>query len=143
MDEANPILSKSFDTQINNPQISQARRNHQRTQAFRIRQMTFMEVKSAAFLVRKEGFDLKPFMVAIASFVRQLEIRHQEDGCKISPFPPGVDGHWSISLAGEPYVRDADLIPWAQAQIAERKRPIVFVELSILGSPTYVTAVIR
>ena len=103
--------------------------------------MTFMEVKSAAFLVRKEGFYLKPFLVAIAGFVRQLEIRHQEDRFEISPFPPSDDSHWAIALAGEPDVRDADLITWAQAQIAERKRPIVFVELSILGGPTDIAQV--
>src|SRR3972149_10705543 len=98
--------------------------------------MTFMEVKPAAFLVRKEGFYLKPFLVAIAGFTRQLKICHQEDGFEVSPFPPSDDGHWAIAFAREPDVRDADLIPWAQAQIAERKQQIVFVELRILGSPT-------
>src|SRR3972149_2750781 len=98
--------------------------------------MTFMEVKPAAFLVRKESFDLKPFLVVIAGFTRQLKICHQEDGFEVSPFPPSDHGHWAIAFAGEPDVRDADLIPWVQAQIAEGKQPIVFVELSILGSPT-------
>src|SRR4030065_103352 len=98
--------------------------------------MTFMEVKPAAFLVRKECFYLKPFLVAIAGFTRQHKSCHQEDGCEVSPFPPSDDGHWAIAFAREPDVRDADLIPWAQAQIAERKQQIVFVELRILGSPT-------
>jgi len=46
-----------------------------------------------------------------------------------------------LALAGEPDVRDADLDPWTQAQIAERKQPIVFVKLSILGSPADVAQV--
>jgi len=53
--------------------------------------MTLMEVKSATFLVGKEGFDLKPFLAPITGFATQLKIGHQKDGFAVTAFPPSDD----------------------------------------------------
>src|SRR3990172_10486755 len=79
VDQANPVLSGCNKTEVNDPQIGQTSRNHQCAQTFRFRQMTFMEVKSAALLVGKEGFDLEAFFVPITGFATQFKVGHQKD----------------------------------------------------------------
>ena len=82
-----PILSQCHEAEIDDPQIGQASCDHQGAQAFRIRQMAFVEVKSAAFLVGEEGFDLKTFFVPITGFTGQFEIGHQKDGFQVACVP--------------------------------------------------------
>ena len=139
MNDAHPILFYRHKAEIDDPQVCQASCNHQETQAFRLRQVAFIEVKPTTFLVRKEGFDLEALFIPIASFIGQVKVGDQEGGFKITPLPPGNDGHRSVTLAGEPDIRDTDLIPLAQEQVAKRKWQIVFVKLGILGSTTDVT----
>src|SRR4030042_3000857 len=96
VNHAYPMLSRRYETEVHDPQVRQARRNHQRTQAFGLGQMTFMEVKSATFLVGKEGFDLKAFFVPITGFATQIKVGHEKDGVEVTAFPPSDDCDRSI-----------------------------------------------
>ena len=138
-----PILSPGYKTEVHDPQVRQARRNHEGAQALGIGQMTFMQVKSAAFLVGEEGFDLKAFLVPMTGFATQLEIGHQKDGFEVTAFPPGNDRHWAIAFERKADVWNTDLIAWAQGQISERKEYPIFIKPGILGRPANITQVQR
>ena len=61
VDQVNSVSMEGYHSKKYDPQVGKASRDHQRTQALGIGQMTFMEVKSAAFLVQEKGFNAKAF----------------------------------------------------------------------------------
>ena len=77
MDDCHPFLFLGNDTQIDDPNVSQAGGNEQARHTFRLRDMTFVQMKTPAFLVRKEGSDAEPLGIPVTDFFRQtiLETR--------------------------------------------------------------------
>ena len=57
MDDFDPILLDRQRAQENHPEVSQRRRDHQARQADRIRQMTLVQMKATALLVREQGLN--------------------------------------------------------------------------------------
>lgn len=143
MNDFDPIVPQGHQTQIDDPQIGQASSNHQDTQTVWIGQVTFIKVKPTALLVGEKGFDLKTFFIPIDGLIRQIEIGDQKDRVGVAASPAGNHHHRAIALLGEPNIGDADLLPWSQAQIGERKETIVFVQLRILGRPTDIAKIER
>ena len=52
----------------NNPDVSQAGGKHQAGQAAGVRDMAFVQMKAAAFLVGEEGFNSEPFGIVVTGF---------------------------------------------------------------------------
>jgi hypothetical protein len=61
MDEFDPILTQCGHTQVDDSHVSQAGGDHQNAETDRVGEMTFVEVKPAAFLIGEESFDLEAF----------------------------------------------------------------------------------
>lgn len=66
MNDFYPILSYGHAAQVDDPEVSQTRRNHQVVQAFWVRQVAFVKVEPTTFLVAEEGFDLGTFFYTSA-----------------------------------------------------------------------------
>ena len=64
MNHRQPIVCMRERAQVNNPQVSQASGEHQPVHTFRIAQVTSVQLKTPAFLVGKEGFDLIPLQIS-------------------------------------------------------------------------------
>jgi hypothetical protein len=110
MDQANPIIAKGGQAQENNPEIGQASGDHQRAQALRVREMTFVEVKTAAFLIGEKGFDAKAFFVPMTGGIRQIQIGDQKDGFGIAFLSPGDHGYRAVAFFGKPNVGHTDQV---------------------------------
>jgi hypothetical protein len=68
-DDLVPSVLYRQGTQIDDPDILQARRNHQARQPLGIRHMTFVEMKPSTLLVGEKGFD----PVTVPSLVKGIE----------------------------------------------------------------------
>ncbi len=119
MDHLDPLLAQSGQTQVDDPPIGQASRDQQSAQALRIGQMTFMEVKTATFLIREEGFDAKAFFVPVAGFIRQGEIGDQKDGRCVALLPPGNHRDRAIAFLGKPNIRNTEQVIRLNEQVAK------------------------
>ena len=60
VDLSRPILLMRHITQVEDPQIGEARGQHQAHHARRVAHMALGQLKPAAFLVGEEGFDMEP-----------------------------------------------------------------------------------
>jgi len=69
MDYLDLVLPNSRLSQVNDPKISQTRRDHENAQTIWRRQMAFVEVESTTFLVRKKGFNQETFFVPMTGFI--------------------------------------------------------------------------
>lgn len=73
-------LSNDKQTEAYHPDVGQARRNQEPTDADGVREMTFVNVKTTIFLVGEEGFDTKAALVEPAGPAAIGQIRDQVDG---------------------------------------------------------------
>ena len=76
MNQWQPTIFLRDCAQVNDPQISQTGSDHQPLHPPRIAQMASVQLKSPAFLVRKERFDVHPFAIPVA---RPLNTGHVAD----------------------------------------------------------------
>src|SRR5215216_3427831 len=79
MQLAHPIIPRGTDAEIHNPEIGQTRRDQQPPQARRLAQVTFMNLQSATFLIRKEALNLRTRLVVLYGRVQIIQIRHKID----------------------------------------------------------------
>ncbi len=63
MEPSEPAVTQRAYPQIHQPQVRQARGDQQARQPLRVTQMAAVELEAAAFLVRKERFDMCPFPI--------------------------------------------------------------------------------
>lgn len=101
MDDCHPFFLFGNGTLVNDPNVSQANCDEQTRHAFRVRGMTFVQVKNLAFLTQKEGFDAEPFGIAVTSFSGQIHIGNQIDGFLIASVPPNRNQDGSIICLSE------------------------------------------
>ena len=66
MNHRPPIVFMHDRAQVNDPQISQTSGEHQPLHTFRVAQVTAVQLKTPAFLVGKEGFDVHAFAIPAA-----------------------------------------------------------------------------
>src|SRR5437867_747390 len=85
-------------TQVNDPQVSEAGGQHQTHYADRITQMAPVQLKTPAFLVGKEGFNVGTFAIPDASRLDARQVTHQVNRRIIGSLPPSNDHHRTISL---------------------------------------------
>jgi hypothetical protein len=69
MDGLHPAVFLSRSSPKHEPQISETGRHHQSGQPFRIGQVTLMEVKASALLVREEGLDPVSLLIPAEGFL--------------------------------------------------------------------------
>ncbi len=67
-----PVVLKSLNAQIDEPDVGKAGSDQQTREASRIAEMAAVDVEPAAFLVGEEGFDMSAFVVKLR---RQPRIR--------------------------------------------------------------------
>ena len=80
VDEPGFALSNDKQTEAYHPDVGQACRNQEPTNADAVREMTFVNVKTTIFLVGEEGFDTKAALVEPAGPAAIGQIRDQVDG---------------------------------------------------------------
>jgi hypothetical protein len=97
MDDLDPIIPLSNDTQVNDPDISQASGDHQACQTHWVRDLAFVQMEAPALLVGEEGSDAKAFGIPVTSFFGQLHIGGQVNRLFVAGFPPSDGQHWTIS----------------------------------------------
>jgi len=81
-------LGNDKQTEAYHPDVGQARRNQEPTDADGVREMTFVDVKTTFFLVGEEGFDTKAVLVEPAGPAAIGQIRDQVDGFFVGGSPP-------------------------------------------------------
>jgi len=57
MNNGCPLVTLGDNAQKNDPDVSQTSSDHQASQALRVSDVAFVQVKAPAFLVREKGFD--------------------------------------------------------------------------------------
>jgi hypothetical protein len=80
MNDLDPAISLGNRTQVDDPDVGQASRDHQAGQACRIRDVAFVQVEAAALLIREEGLNPVPFGIPVTRFFGQFHIGDQVDG---------------------------------------------------------------
>lgn len=66
MNDFDPVISHGQRAQENDPDVGQRGGDHQARQPSGIRQVTLVQMKAAAFLIRKEGLDAEAFGIPAA-----------------------------------------------------------------------------
>ena len=77
VDDFDPIISLGNDAQVDNPDVGQASCNHQPSQTRWLRDVALMQVETAAFLIREQGFNAEPLFIPIAGLLRQFHVGNQ------------------------------------------------------------------
>ena len=98
MDNLDPAIPLGDHTQVDDPDVGQASRDHQPGQALWIRDVALVQVESSALLIGEESLNSEPFGVPVAGFWHQFHVGHQVDGCFVSALPPGDDQHRAVGF---------------------------------------------
>ena len=80
VNRAAPIALCRYNTKIDHPVVGKAHRDHKASEPLGVGDVTFLKVESAAFLVGKQGLDLKPFCVESTRLFGGIEVGDKIDG---------------------------------------------------------------
>ena len=96
MNDLVPSMLHGVLPEVDDPEIGQTCGDQKSGQTHRVRKVTLVDMKPAAFLVREEGFYLKPLPVIAAGLLRRDHVRNEMDGL-LAVFSPPSDGeHRSV-----------------------------------------------
>jgi hypothetical protein len=99
MDDSNPLVSFGYHTQINFPNVSQTSSNQQVGSTRWVGDMTSIQMKASAFLVREEGFNAKAFAIPGTGFLSQSHIGDQINRLLAVSTPSDDNQNRTISIA--------------------------------------------
>ena len=91
MDDLDPIFAERLQSQMDDPHVGQASGDYQGAEPFGVGEMTFIEMEPAAFLIRKECFNLETFVIPVKGFIGQVKVGHQEKGIGVTQLPASND----------------------------------------------------
>src|ERR671916_49629 len=77
VDHWQPPITLGAYAQVDDPEIGQTGGNQEPRQPLRIAYVALVQLKAPTFLVRKEGFNVKPVAIPGAGFVHQLQVADQ------------------------------------------------------------------
>jgi hypothetical protein len=101
MNAGQPVVGVSDVTQVDDPQIGKTSGYHQMRDTLGIAQVALIDLKTSAFLVRKEGFNPHAFAIHLTGGFDTGEITDQIDQFRVSMIPPSNDHHRPLSGLGE------------------------------------------
>ena len=119
MNDGQPVVIVGHRAQANDPQIGQAGGDQQSTDLLRIAHMAAVDLKTPAFLVRKEGFDVHPFAVPLAGARTTGHVAYQINRLGRVRLPPGHDHHRAVGRRGEADILAVEVLPARHAQIRQ------------------------
>jgi hypothetical protein len=99
----------------------------------RIIEITPIQLKAAAFLVRKQGFDVSAFLVPPTGFIPINQIGHQIQGLVIARTPPANHLYGTIRGGGEAHLPPHLLVAALNGDVFQRAPGPRNLHLNILG----------
>ena len=138
VNDNDPILKYGQRAQEDDPNVSQASRDHQAREPRRIRDVAFVEIEATAFLVGEEGLNSIPFAVPVTGFINQLQVRDEIYRLFVFRVPSGNGQDWAVGLKREKHVGYTDALSTLDAQIFKSEPFVIGTQLGILGHTTRV-----
>lgn len=91
MNDPVPALPQGVQSDVDNPEVGETCGDQESTQARRVRQVAFMQMKSSTFLIREQRLDFESFTAPSAGFFNRGHVRDGMDRL-FTIFSPPVEG---------------------------------------------------
>src|SRR5690242_8619451 len=119
MEQLHPVLLCRTDPQIDEPEIGETRRDQQARQSLRVAEMAFMDVEPAAFLVGKEGLNMRALFVELHGGIQIIEIGDQVERLLVLLLPDRQQCDWAILVGSHPSRSNGQELTRRWPQIAD------------------------
>jgi hypothetical protein len=138
MGDSYPAVSFGYDTQINDPNVSQTSGYQQAGNPLWVKDMALLQMEATTFLVGEKGFNAKSFPVSVTSFFSQSHIGDQINRLFGVPTPPSHDENRTIFVLSNEDIRQRETITWLEKNLLQGKLVAIVVYQTVLGSATNV-----